>query len=192
MLLPHGSRMSSSQKGKCFFSWICLPTDFWLIFSFDLLPPLKRWRRCWLMGPRCQPPRTKTCDILIILQTINSVFRSELLQTDKLNLYFYINKLICWIFLFCVFAKHRTFLFFLEKSELSCFGVGWNCTSQKAQQDSSKAQMSRCSPIEIFLFLDFFHPLISGYFIFLLVLCRLGNIETAAAKWDPHVILYVQ
>src|SRR5215217_528368 len=33
--------------------------------------------------------------------------------------------------------------------------------------------MSRCSPIEIFLFLDFFHPLISGYFIFLLVLCRL-------------------
>jgi hypothetical protein len=25
-----------------------------------------------------------------------------------------------------------------------------------------------------------------------LVLCRLGNVETAAAKWDPHVILYVQ
>ena len=95
---------------------------------------------------------------LIILQTINIVFRSELLQTDKLNLYFYINKLICWMSLFCVFPKHRTFLFFLEKSELSCFGVGWNCTSQKAKQDSSKAQMSRCSPIEIFLFMDFLTP----------------------------------
>jgi hypothetical protein len=38
----------------------------------------------------------------------------------------------------------------------------------------------------------FFDPLISGYFLFLLIPCRLGNVETAAAKWDPHVILYVQ
>jgi hypothetical protein len=72
---------------------------------------LKRWRRCWLMGPRCQPPRTRNM-WYFILQTINVVFRSELLQTDKLNLYIYINKLICWISLFFVFAKHRTFLFF--------------------------------------------------------------------------------
>ena len=168
-----------------------------LIFGFFLFSiPCRLWNVDDAAGswvPDVSLPVQETCDILIILQTINSVFRSELLQTDKLNLYFYINKLICWISLFFVFAKHRTFLFFfLEKTELSCFGVGWNCTSQKAQQDSSKAQMSRCSPIEIFLFLDFFHPLISGYFIFLLVLCRLGNVETAAAKWDPHVILYVQ
>ena len=45
---------------------------------------------------------------------------------------------------------------------------------------------------KFFLFLDFFDPLISGYFLFLLIPCRLGNVETAAAKWDPHVILYVQ
>src|SRR5215207_7497290 len=38
----------------------------------------------------------------------------------------------------------------------------------------------------------FFDPLISGYFLFLLIPCLLGNVETAAAKWDPHVILYVQ
>src|SRR5215217_2243411 len=38
----------------------------------------------------------------------------------------------------------------------------------------------------------FFDPLISGYFLFLLIPCCLGNVETAAAKWDPHVILYVQ
>jgi hypothetical protein len=102
MLLPHGSRMSSSQNDKCFFSSIFLPTDFWFIFSFDPLPPLKLWRRCWLMGPDVSLPVQETCDILIILQTIKSVFRSELLQTDKLNLYFYINELI-WIslFLFC-------------------------------------------------------------------------------------------
>jgi hypothetical protein len=44
-----------------------------------------------------------------------------------------------------------------------------------------------------FLFLEFiFDPLISAYFLFLLVLCRLGNVETAAAWWDPHVILYAQ
>ena len=97
MLLPHGSRMSSSQNDKCFI-FLDFFTNWFLVFYFifDRLPPLKRWRRCWLMGPRCQPPRTKTCDILIILQTINSVFRSELLQRDKLNLCFYVNKLICW------------------------------------------------------------------------------------------------
>ena len=191
MLLPHRSRMSSSQNDKCFLFLDFFTNWFFIFFIFDPLP-LKRWRRCWLMGPRCQPPRTRNM-WYFILQTINVVFRSELLQTDKLNLYININKLICWISLFFVFAKHRTFLFFFwEKSELSCSGVGWNCTSQKAQKDSSKAQMSRSSPIEIFIFLDFFHPLISGYFIFLLVLCRLGNVETAAAKWDPHVILDVQ
>jgi hypothetical protein len=152
---------------------------------------------------------------LIILQTINSVFRSELLQRDKLNLCFYVNKLICWISLFFVFAKHRTFLFW---SGLKLY------ESKGFQQGSSKAQMSRCSPIEIF-------P-VFGYFLFILVLCRpllqngadmsssmynksffswiifgswylvtclflsiscqLWNVETAAAKWDPHVILYVQ
>jgi hypothetical protein len=25
-----------------------------------------------------------------------------------------------------------------------------------------------------------------------LIPCRLGNVEDAAASWDPHVILYVQ
>jgi hypothetical protein len=25
-----------------------------------------------------------------------------------------------------------------------------------------------------------------------LISCRLGNVEVAAASWDPHVILYVQ
>jgi hypothetical protein len=43
-----------------------------------------------------------------------------------------------------------------------------------------------------FLFLEFFYPLISGYFLFLLISNRIWNAETAAAKWDPHVILYVQ
>src|SRR5215213_9190904 len=43
-----------------------------------------------------------------------------------------------------------------------------------------------------FLFLDFFDPLITSYFLFLLISSRISNIETAAAKWDPHVILYVQ
>ena len=114
-----------------------LPTDFWFIFSFDPLPPLKLWQRCWLMGPDVSLPVQETCDILIILQTINSVFRSELLQTDKLNLYFYINKLICWISLFFVFAKHRTFLFW---SGLKLY------ESKGVQQDNSKAQMARCSP----------------------------------------------
>ena len=133
MLLPHGSRRSSSQNDKCFlFLDFFYQLIFWFFFIFDPLPPLKRWWRCWLMGPRCQPPRTRTMWYLI-LQTINIVFRSELLQTDKLNLHFYINKLICWVSLFFVFAKHRTFLvFFWEKTELSCFGVGWKGMSQKA------------------------------------------------------------
>ena len=114
--------------------------------------------------------------------------------------------------------------------------MGWNCTSQKAQKDSSKAQMSRCSPIEIFLlgffsppdfwllhfsfgpvppwkrwdrcckmgpachplctikflFLDYFWLLIFDHFLFLSIPGSLSNGDTAAAKWDPHVILYVQ
>ena len=37
----------------------------------------------------------------------------------------------------------------------------------------------------------FFDPLISGYFLFLLISSRIWNVGTAAAKWDPHVILYV-
>ena len=39
-------------------------------------------------GPDVSLPVQETCDILIILQTIKNVFRSELLQTDKLNIYF--------------------------------------------------------------------------------------------------------
>jgi hypothetical protein len=74
-----------------------------LPFSFDPLPPLKRWVSCWLKGPACHP----LCP---------STFFS-------------------WIF---------------------------------------------------------FHPLITSYFLFLLISSRITNIETAAAKWDPHVILYVQ
>ena len=45
---------------------------------------------------------------------------------------------------------------------------------------------------KFFLFSDFFDPVISSYFLFLLIPCHLGNVETAAANWDPHVILYVQ
>jgi hypothetical protein len=56
-----------------------------------------------------------------------------------------------------VFAKHRTFLFW---SGLKLY------ESKGVQQDSSKAQTARCSPIEIFLFLNFIDPLISGYFLF--------------------------
>ena len=74
-LLAHGSHMSASMNNKrwgccCLVGPAChplrtkmflfldfLPTDFWFIFSFHPLPPLKR--RCWLMGPRCQPPRTR-------------------------------------------------------------------------------------------------------------------------------------
>ena len=49
-----------------------------------------------------------------------------------------------------VFAKHRTFLFW---SGLKLY-------------ESKGAQTARCSPIEIFLFLNFIDPLISGYFLF--------------------------
>jgi hypothetical protein len=74
-----------------------------LPFSFDLMPRLKRWGTCRLMGPACHP--------------------------------------------LCTIKVH---------------------------------------------FLGFFHPLIFGNFFFLLNPCRLSNGDTAAAKWDPHVILYVQ
>ena len=56
-LLANGSRMSSSTNYKSFLSW----SYFWplissyLPFSFDLLPTLKRWGRCWQVGPTCHP-----------------------------------------------------------------------------------------------------------------------------------------
>ena len=108
MLLPHGSRMSSSQNDK-FFLFLYFFTNWFLaFFIFDPLPPLKRWLRCWLMGPRCQPPRTRNM-WYFILQTINVVFRSELLQTDKLNLYFY-----------NIYLESPCFLFW-RSIGLSCF-----------------------------------------------------------------------
>jgi hypothetical protein len=36
------------------------------------------------------------------------------------------------------------------------------------------------------------HPLCTINFFFLLISSRIWNVETAAAKWDPHVILYAQ
>jgi hypothetical protein len=169
------------------------------------------------------------------------------------------------------------FVLFLRSIGLSCFGVGWNCTSQKTSS-RLEGPDGQAAPIYIFLILDyflikrpsrgtsfffwscvppwkrwgrcclmgpachplwtmnsksffflgfFFTPLIFGYFLFLLFPCRLGtrmsssmykklsflgvlfplisgyfrfllissriwNVETAAAKWDPHVILYVK
>ena len=41
-------------------------------------------------------------------------------------------------------------------------------------------------------FLRFFSPSAFWLFPFHLIPCRLGNVEDAAASWDPHVILYVQ
>ena len=57
-------------------------------------------------------------------------------------------------------------------------------------QDHGSRLSSSMNQISFFSW-NFFDPLISGYFLFLLIPCRLGNVETAAAKWDPHVILYV-
>ena len=56
-LLAHGSRMSSSTNNKSFLSWsYFLPLiSGYLPFSFDLLPPLKRWGRYWQVGPTCHP-----------------------------------------------------------------------------------------------------------------------------------------
>jgi hypothetical protein len=52
-----GTHMSSSMYNKSFFF-----LDYFLLlvfglfpFSFDLMPPLKRWVRCWVMGPACHP-----------------------------------------------------------------------------------------------------------------------------------------
>src|SRR5215213_3288449 len=53
-------------------------------------------------------------------------------------------------------------------------------------------RMSSSMCYKSFLCWIFFHPLITSYFLFLLISSRITNIETAAAKWDPHVILYVQ
>ena len=56
-LLAHGSRMSSSTNNKSFLSWsYFLPLiSGYLPFSFDLMPPLKWWERCWQVGPTCHP-----------------------------------------------------------------------------------------------------------------------------------------
>jgi hypothetical protein len=86
-----------------------LPTDFWFIFSFHPLPPLKR--RCWLMGPRCQPPRTRNMWYLDYFADNKQCIALWAISTDKLNIYFYINKFICWISLFL----------FLRSIGLSCF-----------------------------------------------------------------------
>jgi hypothetical protein len=43
-----------------------------------------------------------------------------------------------------------------------------------------------------FLWWVYFLPLIFGYLLFLLIPCRIGNVEDATVKWDPHVILLVQ
>src|SRR5215213_4146439 len=58
-------------------------------------------------------------------------------------------------------------------------------------QDHGSRLSSSMNQISFFSWI-FFDPLISGYFLFLLIPSRLGNVETAAAKWDPHVILYEQ
>jgi hypothetical protein len=55
-LLQNGTHMSSSMYNKSFFPWIIFGT--WYMVTclfFDPLPPLKRWGRCWLVGPTCQP-----------------------------------------------------------------------------------------------------------------------------------------
>ena len=44
---------------------------------------------------------------------------------------------------------------------------------------------------KFFLFLDFFGTSYLVTYLFISIPCRLSNGETAAAKWDPHVILYV-
>jgi hypothetical protein len=52
-LLAHGSRMSYSMNNKSVLNWIYfLPLiSGYLPFSFDPLPPLKRWGRYWQVGP---------------------------------------------------------------------------------------------------------------------------------------------
>ena len=52
-----GTHMSSSMYNKSlFFLDYFLHLVFGLFpFSFDLMPPLKSWVRCWLMGPACHP-----------------------------------------------------------------------------------------------------------------------------------------
>ena len=44
MLLPHGSRMSSSQNGKCLFSWILLTKRFLAYFFFRSPAAFKTFR----------------------------------------------------------------------------------------------------------------------------------------------------
>ena len=88
MLLPHGSRMSSSQNGKCLFSWI-LNSKWFLAYFFFRSPAAfktlrtllahgshmsasmnnKRWGCCCLMGPACHPLRTKMFLFLDFLPT---------------------------------------------------------------------------------------------------------------------------
>ena len=58
-LLLIGTRMSSSMYNKVFFlDYLWLLIFCHLPFSFDLMPPLKRWVSYWLMGPACHPLRT--------------------------------------------------------------------------------------------------------------------------------------
>ena len=105
-LLAHGTRMSSSMCYKSLFSWVFFhPLIFGYFFFLSISCHV--WNVDDAAGswvPDVSLPVQETCDILIILQTINSVFRSELLQTEKnksllLNKQTYMLNLL--VFCFC-------------------------------------------------------------------------------------------
>ncbi len=54
------------------------------------------------------------------------------------------------------------------------------------------SRMSSSINNKSFLSWSYFWPLISGYFLFLLIPCRLWNVEDSAGSWVPHVSLYEQ
>ena len=201
-LLAHGTRMSSSMYYKSFFSWIfftlwslaisfffsspaaletlvscwlvgpaCHPLctikslflDFFyplifghLPFSFDLMQPLKRWGSCWLMGPTCHP--------------------------------LYYKSLFSWIFFTLLFLAISFFFWSpaaLETlSKLLTQGARMSSSmyNQLARSWSERACISGTHMSSSMYNKSFFSWIIfcSWYlvsFLFLLISCRLWNVE---------------
>ena len=118
-----------------------------LPFSFDLMPPLKRWGSYWLVGPASHP-----------LCRIKVSFLGVIFTPNFWLLSFSFDPVPPW------------------KRWDRCCKMGHVCHPLCAIK---------------FLFLELFFG--TWYLVtclFLSIPCRLWNIETAAAKWDPHVILY--
>ena len=174
-----GTHMSSSMYNKSFFF-----LDYFLLlvfglfpFSFDLMPPLKRWVRCWVMGPAFHP-----------LCTINFLFW-EFFTPNFWLLPFSFDPLpplkrwklsFLWLFL----APHIWSLAFFFRSPAASQTV--------IPLMLNGTRMSSSMYYKTFFSWIFFGTSYLVSCLFLSIACRLSNVDTAAAKWDPHVILYVQ